>query len=223
MLGMSASQKQGLTSLLIGILRKLYFGEDNCPFYRATIFSNYSPHNSPREDVKLPTLQLANGKPSPDKQSQPGPYWSIMLEVSESALKPVNQETIVAESIQGLVNTELYITSLFSLFYYTDFNSLRPDDEIVSIYHRRFHHGYPTPTLSRDAALDKLLPHLEKQDILSRGRFGSWKYEVGNQDHSFMLGVEAVDKIVNGGVELTLNYPDFVNGRANTERRLGRS
>jgi hypothetical protein len=29
-----------------------------------------------------------------------------------------------------------------------------------------------------------------------------------------------VDNIVNGAVELTLNYPDFVNGRQNNERRL---
>lgn len=35
-----------------------------------------------------------------------------------------------------------------------------------------------------------------------------------------MLGVEAADHIVNGAVELTLNYPDFVNGRQNNERRL---
>jgi len=35
-----------------------------------------------------------------------------------------------------------------------------------------------------------------------------------------MLGVEAADHIANGAVELTLNYPDFVNGRQNTERRL---
>ena len=35
-----------------------------------------------------------------------------------------------------------------------------------------------------------------------------------------MLGVEAADHIVNGAVELTLNYPDFVNSRKNTERRL---
>lgn len=41
-----------------------------------------------------------------------------------------------------------------------------------------------------------------------------------HRDHSFMLGVEAVDAIVHGGVELTLNYPDFVNGRRNEERRL---
>jgi hypothetical protein len=35
-----------------------------------------------------------------------------------------------------------------------------------------------------------------------------------------MLGVEAVDHLVHGSVELTLNYPDFVNGRKNDERRL---
>lgn len=35
-----------------------------------------------------------------------------------------------------------------------------------------------------------------------------------------MLGIEAVDRILFGGIELTLGYPDFVNTRANTERRL---
>lgn len=35
-----------------------------------------------------------------------------------------------------------------------------------------------------------------------------------------MLGAEAVDAVINGAVELTLNYPDFVNGRVNSERRL---
>jgi hypothetical protein len=35
-----------------------------------------------------------------------------------------------------------------------------------------------------------------------------------------MLGVEAVDRITCGGVELTLGYPDFVNTRTNDERRL---
>lgn len=86
---------------------KLYFSEDNCPFYRATIFSNYSPYNQPAENVQLPTIQLANGQ-KPGGDAKPGPYWSVMLEVSESSMKPVNQETILAESIQGLINTELY-------------------------------------------------------------------------------------------------------------------
>lgn len=182
----------------------LYFPEDNCPFYRATIFSNYSPHNQPPKTVKLPTIQLANGSRRQSMQAKEGPYWSIMLEVSESSMKPVDHSTLLRECIQGLVNTDM----------------LKPTDEIVSTYHRRFDHGYPTPTLEREGALTKLLPALLEKGIYSRGRFGSWRYEVGNQDHSFMLGVEAADNIVNGAAELTLNYPDFVNGRQNTERRL---
>lgn len=35
-----------------------------------------------------------------------------------------------------------------------------------------------------------------------------------------MLGVEAVDRILLGSMELTLSDPDFINTRANTERRL---
>ncbi|KAH7397689.1 UDP-galactopyranose mutase [Cadophora sp. MPI-SDFR-AT-0126] len=182
----------------------LYFPEDNCPFYRATIFSNYSPYNQPEESVKLPTQYLANGSKPKSREPQEGPYWSIMLEVSESSMKPVDQENLLKDTIQGLINTEM----------------IKPEDEIVSTYHRRFDHGYPTPSLEREGVLKELLPKLQAKDIYSRGRFGSWRYEVGNQDHSFMLGVEAADHIVNGAVELTLNYPDFVNGRQNIERRL---
>ncbi|KAL8702957.1 MAG: hypothetical protein Q9201_003861 [Fulgogasparrea decipioides] len=183
----------------------LYFPEDNCPFYRATIFSNYSPNNQPQASTKLPTQQLADGSKPTSTEPQKGPYWSIMLEVSESSMKPVDASTILKDSIAGLINTAM----------------LQPTDEIVSTYHRRFDHGYPTPSLEREGVLKKLLPTLqEKYDIYSRGRFGSWRYEVGNQDHSFMLGVEAADHIVNGAAELTLNYPDFVNGRVNHERRL---
>ena len=56
--------------------------------------------------------------------------------------------------------------------------------------------------------------------LQSRRHTNMWCSQVGNQDHSFMLGVEAVDHVVTGAVELTLNYPDFVNSRQNTERRL---
>lgn len=182
----------------------LYFVEDYCPFYRATIFSNYSPKNQPSEDVKLSTTRLANGKKPASSSAQPGPYWSLMLEVSESSYKPVNHDTLLEDCIQGLINTSL----------------LDPEDEIVSTYVRRFDHGYPTPSVERNDALAEALPYLRSKDILSRGRFGAWKYEVGNQDHSFMQGVEAVDNVISGGVELTLNNPDFINTRANTERRL---
>lgn len=153
----------------------LYFPEDDCPFYRATVFSNYSPYNCPQEDVKLRTLQTADPALSAQVDTQTeraGPYWSLMLEVSQSTQKPVDEEKLLADSIQGLVNTGL----------------CSPDDEIVSTYHRKFHHGYPTPSLVRDGQLKQLLPELrDKYSIWSRGRFGSYKYEVANQDHSFMV------------------------------------
>jgi protoporphyrinogen oxidase len=199
---------RGSRPLRIGDKCWLYFPEPNAPFYRATIFSNYSPYNQPADHVKLPTLFKADRSPPvPDIEPKPGPYWSIMLEVSESIEKPVDAGSILKDAIQGCINTSL----------------LHPDDEIVSTYHRVFDHGYPTPTLERDAILDKVLPKLQEKGIYSRGRFGSWKYEVGNQDHCFQLGVEAIDAILSGAVEMTLNYPDVVNGRLNTERRLGDS
>ena len=89
----------------------------------------------------------------------------------------------------------------------------KAEDEVVSVYYRRLEHGYPTPSLGRDACLDKALPYLKERDVWSRGRFGSYKYEVANQDHSCMLGVEAVDNILFGTKEFTLNYPGLANER----------
>lgn len=43
------------------------------------------------------------------------------------------------------------------------------------------------------------------------------QYEVGNQDHSLMLGVEAADNILFGTKELTLNHPDIVNASKNPQ------
>ena len=43
---------------------------------------------------------------------------------------------------------------------------------------RRLEHGYPTPTLARDDVLAEALPWLRERGIWSRGRFGSYKYEV---------------------------------------------
>lgn len=47
--------------------------------------------------------------------------------------------------------------------------------------------------------------------VFSRGRFGGWKYEVSNQDHTFMQGVEAVNAILCGKPETTYAHPDWVN------------
>eukprot|EP00943_MAST-04B_sp_MAST-4B-sp1_P000065 g65.t1 len=186
-----------------------YFPEDNCPYYRNTIFSNYAESNTPPDNVELPTLFKANGN-SDDCQKKTGPYWSLMFEVSESKkFKPVNYSDnatfnksnplpdVVVKCIEGAVNTKL----------------LKEDDEIVSWFHHRLEHGYPTPSLKRDNALEYLLPKLKSKQIWSRGRFGAWKYEVANQDHSVMQGVEAINNMLHGTAEMTLNHPSIVNAR----------
>ena len=38
----------------------LYFPEDNCPFYRTTVFSHYAPKNCPSPDAKLATVCLVS-------------------------------------------------------------------------------------------------------------------------------------------------------------------
>jgi len=42
----------------------LYYPEDDCPFYRTTVFSHYAPKNCPAGDKKLPTLCLVRKAPS---------------------------------------------------------------------------------------------------------------------------------------------------------------
>jgi protoporphyrinogen oxidase len=142
----------------------LYYPEANCPFYRCTIFSHYAQGNCPNDNVLLPTIRLADGaKSCSNVESRPGPYHSFMFEVSESAEhKPVDASTIVEETIQGAMHTRL----------------INPDSEIVSIFYKRLDRGYPTPFLERDAVLDEALSYLREHDVWSRGRFGSWKYEV---------------------------------------------
>jgi protoporphyrinogen oxidase len=144
----------------------MYFPEPDVPFYRATVFSNYSPNNVAR----------------------PGEQWSLMAEVSESPVKPVSSERVVDEVVAGFRRVGF----------------IDADTRIVTRWHRRLARGYPTPWLERDDVLNQVLPELEERSILSRGRFGAWRYEVSNQDHSAMQGVEAVDRILLGTRETTV-------------------
>lgn len=72
-------------------------------------------------------------------------------------------------------------------------------------------YGYPVPSIKRDDLLDQIHPWLDPHQIYSRGRFGGWKYEVANMDHSVMQGVECVNRIFLGEEEITYFQPHIVN------------
>ncbi|MBN2564030.1 MAG: FAD-dependent oxidoreductase [Phycisphaerae bacterium] len=58
----------------------MYFPENNSPYYRVTVFTNYSPNNAAR----------------------PGEQWSLMAEVSESPQKPVDHKGLADCTIRAL-------------------------------------------------------------------------------------------------------------------------
>jgi len=152
----------------------MYFPEDNCPFYRVTYLSNYSPNMTP------------------DRNN----YYSLLCETSESSEKPTrgdrgrNPDAIIEETITGLENAGL----------------LEPGERsnIVSRWCYYADYSYPTPSVDRDQILSVVIPWLEARGVYSRGRFGMWKYEVANTDHTLMQGVEVVNRLLTGEPETTI-------------------
>lgn len=152
----------------------MYFPEENCPFYRVTYLSNYSPNMTP------------------DREN----YYSLLCEVSESAFKPTpgregaDNDAVIEQCITGLENAGL----------------LEPGERnnIVSRWCYYADYSYPTPSVDRDDILAEVIPWLEDCDIYSRGRFGMWKYEVANTDHTLMQGVELVNRLLLGEAEHTI-------------------
>jgi hypothetical protein len=126
-----------------------------------------------------------------------------MAEVCESASRPVDKQALRTWTLQAMREDGL----------------IGRESEVVSFWHRREEHGYPTPFRGRDEMLAGLLPELERHRVYSRGRFGAWKYEVSNQDHSFMQGVEVVNRILGIGDEPTLTRPAFVNAQGALQQR----
>ena len=133
----------GIKSDIPDHLRKfswIYFPDKTIPFYRATVFSNYSPRNA--------------------KEG----HWSLLLEVSESPYRKIDQDGLVDDCIRGCLVG----------------GPIQKEEEVNHTWHHRVEYGYPVPGLERDSALEHILAALEEKGILSRGRFGAWKYEVGN-------------------------------------------
>jgi protoporphyrinogen oxidase len=122
-------------------------------------------------------------------------YCSFLCEISEPGDRPMNTHGLVEKTLEDLRAIGLV--------------DAREADTHIHVMQAEY--GYPVPTLDRDAILGDVLPALEEMHIYSRGRFGGWKYEAANMDHSLMQGVEAVDRILHGAEEVTLPTPNVVN------------
>ena len=140
-----------------------------------------------------------------DTVPTPGTVWSLMCEAAEpkhaTDLSMWMESNLIEQTIRALVN-----------YGFIDRH------QVISTYHRRLEHGYPVPFLEREKYLRSIQPWLESKGIYSRGRFGGWRYEVGNQDHSFMQGVEVADLVMLGIPEETYPNAQLVNSMKASNR-----
>jgi protoporphyrinogen oxidase len=135
----------------------------------------------------------------------PEDCFSLLCEMSESASRPAE----AAEELRLRVEESLHRMGLLN----------HPGQELVSRWEYTIEHGYPVPFLGRDALLQEVQPLLEEAGLYSRGRFGTWRYEISNQDHAYMQGYEAARRILFDLPEETYANAVAVNEAATPEAR----
>lgn len=118
---------------------------------------------------------------------------ALMAETSFSEYKQEDTAALMQRTVDGLVASALM--------------EIGEKDAILTRWETVLPYGYPVPTLERDRALAAIQPWLEQHDICSRGRFGGWRYEVANMDHSVMQGKEWADRVTRGDTEQTYTIP----------------
>jgi protoporphyrinogen oxidase len=184
--GMAGMKAEGLHKASAHIIR---IGiEGNMPEALKTKLRIYYPES----DVPFHKATIMSNY-SPYNVPKPSSNWSVMAEITETGTKTM-QANIIKEVEFGLRGVGI----------------LSGKETIISRWHYHVKNAKAIPTVERDSALE-ILEKLEKKKIYSRGRMGAWKHEVSQQDHSFMQGVEAVDRIIGKKSEITLFNPKRVN------------
>lgn len=100
------------------------------------------------------------------------PVHAIMAEVSYSATKPINHDTLVPETVE-------FLTSCGIL------NGMK---DIVWSGHYDAHFAYPVYTHARPGMMQSIKDWLAPYDMYTLGRFGEWEYI--NSDKCVMKGLE---------------------------------
>lgn len=112
-------------------------------------------------------------------------YCAYMTETSYSPEKPEPREGLEDRVEAGLRASQVV--------------NGRP--AVASIHVEDIPYAYPVPTVERDLSLATIQPWLEGRDVFSRGRFGSWRYEIGNMDHAVKMGIDVARRLVRGEPE----------------------
>jgi protoporphyrinogen oxidase len=107
-------------------------------------------------------------------------YCAYMTETSYSPEKPVSRSGLEDRVEAGLRSAGV----------------VRERPPVASIHVEDIDYAYPVPTLGRDAALRSIQPWLMERNIYSRGRFGGWRYEIGNMDHAVKMGIDVARRLV---------------------------
>ncbi|CAN5590106.1 FAD-dependent oxidoreductase [soil metagenome] len=145
-------------------------------------------------DPEIPFYRATNfAKYSPANvpESDTDRYSSWMCEVGSSATHPVDADGL-GERVEAALRSSGVVAG-------------RPT--VASLHVEEVPYAYPVPTRGRDAALAVVLPWLDAHGIYSRGRFGTWRYEVGNMDHAVKMGIDVARRIATGAPEALVPTP----------------
>jgi protoporphyrinogen oxidase len=108
-------------------------------------------------------------------------YCAYMTETSYSPEKPVEREGLEERIEEGLRAGGVVAG--------------RP--RVASVHVEDIPYAYPVPTLERDPSLAVIQPWLQQHDVFSRGRFGAWRYEIGNMDHAVKMGIDIARRLIS--------------------------
>lgn len=143
--------------------------------YETPLKDDMSWNYFPQDDTPFyRSTNFAKYSPANVPDSDTAMYCAYMTETSYSGYKPTPREGLEEDVERGLRAAGVV--------------EGRP--KVASMHLEDIPYAYPVPTLKRNAALQTIHPWLQGNDIYSRGRFGSWRYEIGNMDHAVKMGID---------------------------------